>query len=83
MRKMTNQWLQCATKAKHEDIQKVFTDKVRSIKSGDIDPWKDLVHNIEIYNMLKVSPKVHGERKAKQRVGETNEERWVTVDWQA
>lgn len=58
IRKLTYQWFQCAQKAKNEDIQQYYAEKVRRITNRDAHLWKSLVHNIEVDDSMEVASKV-------------------------
>lgn len=69
VRKTINQWFQCATKAKNDDIEEYYQERVLRIKNNDTNIWKDLVHDIEIDDAMNAAPKVLGDNKVDHRTG--------------
>lgn len=69
VRKTPYQWHQCATKAKNKDIKAFFQDRVRRIKSDEVNMWKDLVADTEIDKSMKTAAKVVGDNQLDQRAG--------------
>lgn len=67
IRKLTYQWYQCAKKSRNEDIQAYYTEKVRRIKTQDVDKWKGLVQDIVVDDSMDTAPKVYNAAQEAQR----------------
>lgn len=68
VRKTINQWFQCTTKAKNDNIKQYYKQRVR-IKNNDTNMWKDLVYDIEIDATMQVAPKVLDDTQENHRAG--------------
>lgn len=69
VRRLVNQWYQCAQKSKNETIQSYYQEKVRRVKSHDVHLWKNLVYNIDIEYYMQTAPTIFNDAQAEQYAG--------------
>lgn len=67
IRKLTNQWFQCATKARNENIQAHFRKTVFGIKNKEVELWKDLVDDIIVDETRNIPPQVTSAAQEEER----------------
>lgn len=69
IRKLVNQWYQCAIQSKNEDVQQYYREKLQRATTTDKPLWTGLVHSIEVDDSMQSAPKVYSDAQADQSAG--------------